>query len=74
MAQAELGSFQDTAGVDRPVVGMALVKPNGDSITLDGNGYTPWEAAVIASLTSIAASTAASLAILTAIESNTSPL
>ncbi len=66
MPQAELGSYVDTAGIPRPVKAVAFVQPNGDEIERDEDGYTPWEAAVIALLTDIRTNTSD-------IASNTAP-
>lgn len=66
MAQAELGSFIDTAGVPRPIQAVAMVQPNGDEVERDEDGYTPWEAAVILLLTDIRTNTSD-------IASNTAP-
>lgn len=36
MAQAELGSFKDTGGVPRPVLGVAIVNPDGGAPNTQG--------------------------------------
>lgn len=57
MPQAELGSYKDTAGIPRPVQAVVIVNPNGDEVELDEDGYTPFQAAVIALLTDIRTNT-----------------